>query len=346
MSDLFGTIFLASTSIFCHITDSIYKFKPDWINFSGDAIKNGRYQVLILSSFFHGNTSHFLKEITLLIPLCLALEQQIGGLLLILCFLLFSIISCLLTWYCDRIYFSKLYPADGHVLADFIWSRGASASVYGLAAMVPIVCGKRYLFDTSDNQSEWDFLKDIGLFWTILTNISHYFFTKRSRFIQTPLKAYLILGLMLTVLVYCSIVYSDHITQRITISQYISVYFIFLIFNRQFPLVICVTYNYLASDFKSHLFAAGIGIIFGYLIVGIEYNFFNTDNLNDKNIQFETGVVVTNKTWFDVTTISWICIFIADYVFGQLKVEARIRKRVEEKKQRELEKEKKEKQAK
>ena len=145
MSDLFGTIALTSTSLLCHVSDSIYKFKPDGINFSGDAIKNGRYQVLILSSFFHGNTSHFLKEMTLLIPLCIALEQQIGSLMLILCFLLFSIISCLMTWYADRLYYSKIYP-DGTMLADYIWSRGASASVYGLAAIVPLLCGNQFLF--------------------------------------------------------------------------------------------------------------------------------------------------------------------------------------------------------
>ncbi len=146
---MIATVALTVLTSLCHLLDRNTKLPVDSINFSSAQLLKKQYHVLFLSSLFHGNHSHFIKEMTLLFPLALALETYIGSFWFLIVYFLFGIISSILCWLLDRRHFENLYPGQGIILADLIWSRGASGNVYGMAAMVPLVCGPQNIFSMS-----------------------------------------------------------------------------------------------------------------------------------------------------------------------------------------------------
>ena len=301
------SLYLIGATIFCHLIDLKYKIPADYINFSGQSLKTHKYHVLVVSSFFHGNTSHLFKEITLLLPLAIIIEQELGAICLLSFYFMFGIIGCVLTWITDRYYYAKLFP-DGKFLADYIFSRGASGNVYGLIAFTSIIFGQNYLF--KDINYKFNAIK-YGSIWCLITNILFHLFSHKSHFKHNPKRAYPILMIM----IFCVWLLCP---QKLTINTYLLIYFIHMSILRRNPAIFNKTNraNFIASDYKCHLFAALFGFIVGSLFT--KYTIFS--------LQF-----ITN-------TLPSISLLISDGYYGQYMVQQRIKKRIEERKERERQK--------
>eukprot|EP01084_Bolivina_argentea_P078863 143104_1 len=298
--------YLIATTIFCHLIDLKYRIPADYINFSGQSLKTHKYHVLILSSFFHGNTSHLFKEITLLLPLAIIIEIEFGAIYLLLSYFTFGIIGCVLTWLTDRHYYSQLFP-DGKFLADYIWSRGASGNVYGLIAFTSIIFGDKYLFEHIQTK-----VSNYGLIWCLITNFIFHIFSHKSHFKHNPTKAYPILIIITLFVIYI-------LPQKMTINCYLIIYFIHMSVLRRNPSIFNKTNraNFIASDYKCHLFASVFGLIVGSIIVSKTY-----DN-GMYSLQFLYNVLPT------------LTLFVSDGYYGQYMVQQRIKRRIEERKEQE-----------
>jgi len=311
------SLYLITATMFCHLVDLKYKIPADYINFSGQSLKTHRYHVLFTSSFFHGNTSHLFKEVTLLLPLAIIIEQKFGAIYLLIFYFIFGIIGSILTWITDRHYYAKLFP-DGKFLADYIWSRGASGNVYGLIAFTSIIFGENYLFQ--DINLNIHFTKNInyelnvieyGSIWCLITNVLFHIFNQKSHFKHNPKRAYSILIIM----IFCVWFLCPN---KLTINTYLVIYFIHMSILRRNPAIFNKTNraNFIASDYKCHLFAALFGFMVGSLFT--KYAIFSLQYI--------------------ANTLPSISLMISDGYYGQYMVQQRVKKRMEERKERERQK--------
>ena len=287
------TCLLVVATFICHIIDRNYRLPSQYINFSGDSITSRKYYVLFTFGLFHGNLSHLIQQLTLLIPLSIALEFKIGSTLLFISYFLCGILGTAITWRIDRIYYANLYPGTGQFLADSIWSRGASGHVYGIAGLSAILCSKQYLF-----QHYPQYIK-LGSFWMLITNFLFHLFSSKSYFMHYPIKSYSIL--ILTCLIMINL-----IPLQITINQYLCSYFIHLGIWRLYPQTFNVKVDsFVASDFKSHLIGSLFGALFGVMLLLIN------DGWSNSGVSYDG--------WMPL-----VCILISDGICGQYMVHRRI----------------------
>ena len=302
------SIILSFLTLFCHFLDECFRIPANLVNFSGESMKKLRFYTLISSSFFHGDRSHLLKELTLLVPLSIVLENKIGGLLFIFYYFIMGIIGCLITWYLDRRYFSSKF-SDGLFLADLIWSRGASGNVYGIACLSSILCSNTILF-SSINKDHY------GIYWLLLTNILFHIFRKTSKFqSNNKYRSYFVLLLICILVIYIHNIYNI----TVTINVYLLVYFIHMAIFRLYPGIFNKrNVNYIPSDYKTHLICATFGVIFGLMIY-----------FNDNNIHYNNSIN---------SGAPYVSILISDGVCGQYIVHKRIERNIALNKEREKKK--------
>eukprot|EP01084_Bolivina_argentea_P115327 205106_1 len=272
----------------CHLIDRKYKLPSEHINFSGECVLQNKYYVLFTFGLFHGNASHLVQQLTLLIPLSITLEYKIGAIYLLLSYFVCGIFGTVITWRIDRIYYSKLYPTTGEALADCIWSRGSSGHVYGICGLSSILCSNEYLFQHYD-------IQHFGFIWMLIANLLFHLFHSKSYFIHNPYPSYAILITLCSILLY----FGPH---KVTVNQYLCIYFIHLGIWRLYPRTFNVSAdNFIASDYKSHLIGATFGVMFGI---------------------FAPYIIADYKGEYSI--LPYVCILIADGLCGQYMVHRRI----------------------
>ena len=291
----------------CHLIDLKYTVPSQIVNFSGESLLDYRFYTLFTSSFFHGNTSHLLKELTLLLPLSILVESQLGSLYFIAFYFLFGVIGCILTWIVDRRFYAKHWPESGP-MADMIWSRGSSGNVYGLITFGSTLYGQHLVFE--DVQIYGYDLSQFGLFWCIVTIFLWHICSVKSHFYHNPLRAYSVLvtlGLLLFVL----------LPSIISFNWYLSAYFVSTTVYRIYPGLFnqAKRSEFVAADFKCHLFAALFGYVFGVIMLMNGYSDCSLLELLSNSIQFVT-------------------ILISDGYCGQYKAHKRVMQRIREQRKR------------
>eukprot|EP00494_Astrolonche_serrata_P027350 UN27613 len=145
--------------------------------FCGANLFNGKIYTLITSALVHGNVSHLAKELTILLPLSFVVEDTIGGGLYIMCFFVLGIIGCILSYVHDRIELPNDTPPE---VVDLIWSRGASANVYGTLGIACIACCKKVIFGLIGNTY-------INIFWMVFTLFGFDFLDKKTYVLHVSL---------------------------------------------------------------------------------------------------------------------------------------------------------------
>ena len=205
---------------------------------------------------FHGNSSHLIQQMTVLIPLSMTLEMEIGSKLLILSYFICGILGTVCTWIIDRIYYHNDDPINGKIMADLIWSRGSSGHVYAISTISSIICGHKYIFDDIG-------YNQYGLLWSLITNFGFHLFSSKSHFVNNSIKSYSIL------ILFCLTVFGCFGTLKwITINQYLCIYYIHLGIWRLYPEIYNVkNESLIAVDFKSHLIGASVGFLLGIIYI-------------------------------------------------------------------------------
>ena len=99
------------------------------------------------SSFLHDSASHTAKEVTLLLLVGAAAEDAVGPTTWFFAFIGTGAVACIVSWRCLRRRllqdpeYAAWNRADVAAIANHAESRGASASIYGIATFATAVAG-------------------------------------------------------------------------------------------------------------------------------------------------------------------------------------------------------------
>ena len=122
------------------------RFTSDHLSFSGATLQ-AKPWTPVTSSFLHDTAAHLAKQVVPVLLLGAAAEGVVGPAAWLAVFVGTGAVSCVVSWLCLRRRllrdpeYEKWDRADVAAIADHAESRGASASVYGIATFAAAVAG-------------------------------------------------------------------------------------------------------------------------------------------------------------------------------------------------------------
>ena len=154
-----------------------------------------------------------------------------------------------------------------------------------------------------------------------MTNVLFHALNRKSHFQHHPSTAYPIIIVLSVLVLYIA-------PHRMTINQYLTIYFLHMALLRRNPSIFNVTngQSFIASDYKCHLFAAAFGWICAVII-----SLWTRDSIF--SLQFVYNMVPT------------LTVILSDGYYGQYAVHQRIQRNMKEREKREQQKEKEQKQS-
>ena len=124
----------------------VRRWTSDHLSFCGATLRTKPWTP-VTSSFLHDSASHTAKEVLPILLLGSAVEETVGPAIWFIVFIVAGAVAAIVSWQClrRRLLLDPEYAAwdrnDVEAIANHAESRGASASIYGIATFATAVAG-------------------------------------------------------------------------------------------------------------------------------------------------------------------------------------------------------------
>lgn len=252
-----GTLSLGVAIIVLHVLERRTRFAKlaQAGNFCGSSLMAGKVWVLATSSLLHGTPSHAVRMTSLLVVLGTVAERFLldSPVALWALFFVCGAVGATCSWLLFRRSLARKDPEYGALHADFAWSRGASASVYGVAGFVFTMAAMSETEDHLGTLLDWGFGEPgvrVGLTMALFFGE---LFSRHSRLAQRPVLG---MGLIVVAAALWSAVDCSSQMSVATMGLYL---FGKTALTHAFPWLLYLERGLAAEDTDSHMIGAACG---------------------------------------------------------------------------------------